>query len=86
MSEHNPYEFTILMPCLNEAETVAACVRGAQEFLANSEIDGEVLVADNGRTDGSVEIAKEVGARVVLVHEKGYGNALMGRISAVKGK
>src|SRR5579872_3959488 len=74
------------MPCLNEAETVATCVRKAIGFLAESGISGEVLVADNGSTDGSQALASEAGARVVPVTEKGYGNALMGGIVAAKGK
>lgn len=69
-------ELTILMPCLNEAETLETCIRKAQHFLAENKIDGEVLIADNGSTDGSPEIAKRLGARVVFVEEKGYGSAL----------
>src|SRR5271170_1518471 len=74
------------MPCLNEAETVATCVRKAMGFLAASGISGEVLVADNGSTDGSQRLAEEAGARVVPISEKGYGNALMGGILAARGK
>src|SRR5579859_5845701 len=74
------------MPCLNEAETVATCVHKAVGFLAESGIDGEVLVADNGSTDGSQRLAAEAGARVVPIAEKGYGNALMGGIAAARGK
>src|SRR5271169_3591644 len=74
------------MPCLNEAETVATCVRKAIGFLAESGISGEVLVADNGSTDGSQALATEAGARVVPISEKGYGNALMGGIVAAEGK
>src|SRR6201994_2246865 len=73
------------MPCLNEAETVATCVRKAIGFLTASGIDGEVVVADNGSTDGSQRLATEAGARVVPVSEKGYGNALMGGIIAAHG-
>ena len=79
-------ELTVVMPCLNEAETVATCVRKAIGFLASSGISGEVLVADNGSTDGSQALATEAGARVVPVSEKGYGNALMGGIIAARGK
>jgi glycosyltransferase involved in cell wall biosynthesis len=79
-------ELTILMPCLNEAETVATCVRKAVGFLAKSGIEGEVLVADNGSTDGSQRLATEAGARVVPIKEKGYGNALIGGITAAHGK
>ena len=79
-------ELTVVMPCLNEAETVTTCVRKAMGFLASSGISGEVLVADNGSTDGSQALATEAGARVVPVSEKGYGNALMGGIIAARGK
>jgi glycosyltransferase involved in cell wall biosynthesis len=79
-------ELTVVMPCLNEAETVATCVRKAIGFLASSGISGEVLVADNGSTDGSQQLAEEAGARVVPVRDKGYGNALMGGIVAARGK
>jgi glycosyltransferase involved in cell wall biosynthesis len=79
-------ELTILMPCLNEAETVATCVRKARGFLERMGIDGEVLVADNGSTDGSPELALKAGARVVPVARKGYGSALMGGINAASGR
>ncbi len=79
-------ELTVVMPCLNEAETVATCVRKAMGFLAESGISGEVIVADNGSTDGSQRLAEAEGARVVPVSEKGYGNALMGGIEAARGK
>jgi glycosyltransferase involved in cell wall biosynthesis len=79
-------ELTVVMPCLNEAETVATCVRKAIGFLSDSGISGEVLVADNGSTDGSQQLAQDAGARVVPVSEKGYGNALMGGIIAANGK
>jgi glycosyltransferase involved in cell wall biosynthesis len=79
-------ELTVVMPCLNEAETVATCVRKAMGFLSASGISGEVLVADNGSTDGSQALATEAGARVVPVSDKGYGNALMGGIMAARGK
>src|SRR5215469_14556584 len=79
-------ELTILMPCLDEAETVATCVRKARGFLERAGIDGEVLVADNGSTDGSQELARNAGARVVRIAEKGYGSALLGGIRAAHGK
>lgn len=79
-------ELTILMPCLNEAETLAICVRKAQAFLRESGVQGEVVVADNGSTDGSQRIAAEEGARVVDVEEKGYGAALIGGIRAAQGR
>src|SRR6202050_4895071 len=86
MKEKENGGLTVVMPCLNEAETVATCVRKAIGFLASSGISGEVLVADNGSTDGSQALATEAGARVVPVSEKGYGNALMGGIIAARGK
>jgi glycosyltransferase involved in cell wall biosynthesis len=79
-------ELTILLPCLNEAETLAACVRQARQFLADHAIAGEVLVADNGSTDGSPEIASAEGARVVPVPQRGYGAALLGGIEAARGR
>jgi glycosyltransferase involved in cell wall biosynthesis len=79
-------ELTVVMPCLNEAETVAACVAKAARFIAENGISGEVVVADNGSTDGSQRLAEQAGARVVDVAEKGYGNALMGGILAARGK
>lgn len=79
-------ELTILMPCLNEAETIASCVTKAKRFLTEHEISGEVLVADNGSTDGSIEIATGLGARVVRVPERGYGSALGHGISAAEGR
>jgi glycosyltransferase involved in cell wall biosynthesis len=86
MSESRSMELTILMPCLNEAETVATCVRKARRFLERTGIEGEVLVADNGSSDGSIEIAREAGARVVRIPDKGYGNALIGGIGAACGR
>ena len=75
-------EVTILMPCLNEAETVGTCINKAQRFLSRADISGEVLIADNGSTDGSREIAEKLGARVVSVADQGYGAALIGGISS----
>ena len=79
-------ELTILMPCLNEAETLAGCVRQALAFLREHGIEGEVLVADNGSTDGSRDIATAEGARVVPVPTRGYGAALLGGIEAARGR
>jgi glycosyltransferase involved in cell wall biosynthesis len=79
-------ELTILMPCLNEAETIATCVKKASSYLSKSNIRGEILVADNGSTDGSREIAQGLGARVVSICEPGYGAALIGGIEAAKGR
>jgi glycosyltransferase involved in cell wall biosynthesis len=79
-------ELSIIMPCLNEAETLATCIRKAQRFLAESRIPGEVVVGDNGSTDGSQAIGQALGARVVSVPLKGYGSALMGAIAAAQGQ
>jgi glycosyltransferase involved in cell wall biosynthesis len=79
-------ELTILMPCLNEAETLSACIAKAQAFLTRSGVIGEIVVADNGSTDGSQEIASGAGARVVDVKITGYGAALAGGIDAARGR
>ena len=81
-----PLELTILMPCLNEAETLAVCIRKALGYLERSGVAGEVLIADNGSTDGSQEIATSLGARVVPIPAKGYGSALLGGIKAARGR
>ena len=85
-SSSQPMDLSILMPCLNEAETVATCVRKARLGLERAGVRGEVLIADNGSTDGSVVIAEKAGARVVAVKEKGYGSALRGGVEAARGK
>ena len=69
-------ELTILIPCLNEEKTIGICIKKAQAFIQNNNINGEILVADGGSSDNSVNIAKNLGARVVFIPEKGYGNAL----------
>jgi glycosyltransferase involved in cell wall biosynthesis len=79
-------ELTILMPCLNEAETVGECVRKAQSFLQHHGVRGEVLVSDNGSQDGSPEIARRLGARVVNAPTRGYGAALQYGTLAAGGK
>jgi glycosyltransferase involved in cell wall biosynthesis len=79
-------ELSILMPCLNEAETLATCIRKAQKSLRDLNVSGEIIVADNGSTDGSQAIAEQLDARVVHVAEKGYGSALRGGIQAARGK
>ena len=79
-------EVSVVMPCLNECETVGTCVQKAREALAQSGISGEVIVADNGSTDGSIEIARSLGARVVPAEARGYGNALMAGIQAARGR
>jgi glycosyltransferase involved in cell wall biosynthesis len=79
-------ELTILMPCLNEAGTLVSCISKARAFLARSSCTGEVVIADNGSTDGSQAIATANGARVVHVAERGYGSALLAGIRAAHGK
>lgn len=78
-------ELTILMPCLNEAETLEICIQKARTYLETSGVDGEILIADNGSTDGSQDIARRCGARVVDVPERGYGAALIGGCNAALG-
>jgi glycosyltransferase involved in cell wall biosynthesis len=79
-------EVSVVMPCLNEAETLETCIRKAQRALEKEHLAGEIIVADNGSSDGSTEIAERLGAKVVNVQAKGYGNALMGGIAAASGK
>jgi glycosyltransferase involved in cell wall biosynthesis len=80
------WELTILMPCLNEAETLGTCIDKARGFLERHRVAGEVLIADNGSTDGSQQIAAQHAARVIHVEEKGYGSALFGGIAAARGR
>lgn len=86
INERSQYELSIVMPCLNEADTLETCIDKARRALKSHGIQGEIIVADNGSTDGSQVIAERMGARVVPVKEKGYGNALMGGIAAARGK
>jgi glycosyltransferase involved in cell wall biosynthesis len=79
-------DLTIVMPCLNEADTLGACIEKARLGIERSGVRGEILVADNGSKDDSVQIAERLGARVIHVKEKGYGNALRGGIRAASGK
>ncbi len=79
-------ELTILMPCLNEEKTIGFCIDEARRFIDRSGISAEILIADNGSSDRSAEIAERMGARVVRVQKKGYGNALIGGINAAYGK
>lgn len=79
-------ELTILMPCLNEEETLAVCIDKSNAFLQKNNISGEVLIADNGSTDSSVRIAEEKGARIIHVEQKGYGSALIAGCNAAYGK
>ena len=84
MSNDAAPEVSIVMPCLNEADTLETCIKKAQRALAEHNISGEIVVADNGSTDGSQAIARRIGARVVNVERKGYGNALMGGIASAR--
>jgi len=84
--EEREIELTILMPCLNEAETLEICIKKAMSFLTDNNVDGEVLIADNGSTDGSQEIAIRNGARVANIEQKGYGSALRGGSENARGR
>jgi glycosyltransferase involved in cell wall biosynthesis len=84
-SDENLPEVSIVMPCLNEADTLGTCISKALRALNENQISGEIIVADNGSTDGCRDIAKGLGAKLVPVHERGYGNALMGGISTARG-
>jgi glycosyltransferase involved in cell wall biosynthesis len=79
-------DLTILMPCLNEAETLARCIEKAKVGIQRSGVRGEILIADNGSTDGSQAIAEKLGVRLVPVKDKGYGSALRGGIQAAAGE
>lgn len=83
---NEPVELSIIMPCLNEAKTIGICVKKALGFLEQYGVKGEIVIGDNGSTDGSKEIARNLGARVVDVAVRGYGAALMGAINAAQGK
>jgi hypothetical protein len=86
MQDQSTLELTILMPCLNEAETLSTCIRQANDFLRKNHLVGEILVADNGSADGSREIAAAEGAKTVLVQTLGYGAAALGGITAAEGR
>lgn len=79
-------ELTIVMPCLNEAETLERCIVKARAYLDKTGIAGEIVIGDNGSTDGSQDIARRCGARVIDVPRRGYGAALMGAIEGARGK
>lgn len=79
-------ELTVVMPCLNEEATVQLCIWKARTFMYENNISGEVIIADNGSTDNSIELAVKAGARVINISEKGYGAALTGGINAARGK
>jgi glycosyltransferase involved in cell wall biosynthesis len=86
LKEPDMTELTILMPCLNEAETLEVCIVKAFDYIERSGIRGEVLISDNGSTDGSQAIAEQLGARVVHAPQKGYGGALITGIAEAKGQ
>lgn len=81
-----PLELTVLLPCLDEAETLVGCIEAARMFLTRAGVAGEVLIADNGSNDASVQLARDAGARVIEVAERGYGSALNAGISAAAGR
>lgn len=86
VSHDDSVEVSVVMPCLNEADTLATCIEKVHRAMRENNITGEIVVADNGSSDGSQAIATQMGARVIDVQAKGYGNALMGGISAARGK
>ena len=79
-------DLTILIPCLNEEKTIGTCIKKAKLFLNENNIKGEILVADNGSTDNSSNIAMQLGARVEKIEKRGYGAALIGGTKKAKGK
>src|SRR5713226_9534779 len=85
MAASNGFEVSVVIPCLNEARSIAICVVTARASFSKAGVRGEVVVADNGSTDGSIDIAEQHGARVVRVPTKGYGNALRAGIEAAQG-
>ena len=80
-----PNQLSIVMPCLNEADTLEVCIKKAQKVIDENGYDAEIIVADNGSHDDSVPIAESAGARIVPVPNRGYGHALMGGIEAAQG-
>lgn len=86
LDDSGTLELSIVMPCLNEADTLETCIAKAQRAMSEHGIEGEIIVADNGSTDGSQEIARRMGARIIDVESKGYGSALMGGINAARGR
>jgi len=86
INKNKPIELSIVLPCLNEEQTVGVCVAKAVRFLKEYKINGEVIVADNGSRDLSIDIAKKEGAIITNIEQKGYGKALRGGFSAARGK
>ena len=86
MTTEKDITLTILMPCLNEARTLPICIAKARSYIARQSFRSEILIADNGSNDGSREIAESLGARVIAVSQRGYGNALRAGIEGAKGK
>src|SRR4051812_18012079 len=88
LTEDHPreIELSIIMPCLNEAETLETCIQKAQSYLDRSRVRGEIVIGDNGSTDGSQELAQRCGARVIAIPLRGYGAALYGAMQAARGK
>ena len=84
--KHQDVELSVVMPCLNEMRTLPACIEKAKDTITRLGIRGEVVIADNGSTDGSQEIAKSLGARVLDVPERGYGAALRAGVAAARGE
>src|SRR5262245_37995154 len=85
-ADQSSIELTIVMPCLNEAETLTVCITKARSYFDRSHTKGEIVIADNGSTDGSQELAISLGARVVNVPVRGYGAALSAGIEAARGR
>lgn len=86
MGEHMEYEFTFILPCLNEEKTIKYCIEEIKQYINKNNLKAEILVSDNNSTDNSVEIAKECGARIVVCKERGYGNALINGTNNAYGK
>jgi glycosyltransferase involved in cell wall biosynthesis len=86
LNDSGEIQLSVVMPCLNEVDTLEVCIKKAEQGIREANIPGEIVIADNGSTDGSPDLARSLGARVVNVSAKGYGNALMGGIDAAKGR
>src|SRR5262245_66277055 len=86
MADPSVLEVSVVLPCLNEAESVGACVTAAKAALTGAGISGEVVVVDNGSTDGSPELAADAGARLVRESQRGYGSALRAGFAAARGE